>query len=284
MDFIVKVGWYERGVIPPRCRKPRDVFHTSEVTVTVPEFTAEQAPVAIRRSGEDTERDNNREPSEYRWLNGKLFTPYWYAVGTGRVTSADMKEMQYRLEESARYHWANNSEAEAVKAVQSWADNHPLIDGVMQEVASEPMFEVVVYSWRGHSVWVTVTDQYRQGPTDHYFSALEWDKANALARSIAAKGFDYDDLSQLAGLDVLIPEAIQANPQSEAKAVELALQEERAKTACDLALLQVDYADKALKAIAAVLEDDPKNYQGSSAIFLARSALTDLHDALVGES
>lgn len=224
MDFEIEIRWVERGVVPPRCRKPRDVCHEGTMVVTVPEIDCAEAPVALRC------HDRAFGPEgpmarvvELRWWRDRLWKPFWPAGGDGQVTSTDPLLLRRQLV-TAGHTWGHDSEEHAAAVVQRRANERPFIGGVPYEPATEPIYEVITSRGASHaSVWIEPTNDVKRwrvnfgGTGAHdWFSALEFEAAVSMARALGEEGFDTSALPTAPPIEVVLPDAVRRAPRAEA--------------------------------------------------------------------
>lgn len=242
MKLDITFKYVVRGVIPPRCRKPRDVVYDDGLAeVEIIELSGDEAPIAIIEQGKDyRDVDGERQyvpvVKTYRWHDGRLWLPWWPAVGHGEVTLSSPGYIEHMLTDRIGRGWRSKEEIE--QTIADYAASHVFIDGVAHEPAPEPMLHVVTHhgSWgsrfgpRKHSVWVTAdTHRREQDALSEFFRADQWAEAKAEAERIRARmkasfGEEVYDTSSDEGtespLSVLMPEVLTRDPQAEAKAAE----------------------------------------------------------------
>ncbi len=149
IDATLTVEWTEPNVIPPKCRKPRDVTRQLEVTVHVPSITADQAPVAFVVTEEKYDSgagDYIPVSHELRTFAGMLWRPLTQSVDgvvrpypataegiIGRAFHRGYRDLPY----------LRGSTAEQVRAeAQSEVADFLAIDGNLYSKAEEPVYVV----------------------------------------------------------------------------------------------------------------------------------------------
>lgn len=221
---------YTQQVVPPRCRKPRDVrFDDGLLSVTIREVTAEQAPIAII-SKPTCEADGEIEVA-YRWYGGQLWTSVHLDGGRPRGLTAREKDWDYQSipEEvdvrSDSYghgenyglglkYRAHGSRDEVVAAIRTWSKGHLVVDGVFYRPAAEPRYVVMTFGLGGNhgGTAVMVTDWFNPNVSRQaYFSLMEKDAALERGAQVATDRSDTRSLPMKLStpdFQILLPEAI----------------------------------------------------------------------------
>ena len=235
MKVTVRFG-FEKQVIPPRCRKPRAVAQVGEHTVDLLEVSAIDAPVAmITENRKDGLVFGILPDVEYRWYGERL----WTSIRTfnGRVSSftSGKPDWNYSIQSELVMHDRNcwnrssypchpglqlsnrKSELEMQEEIDAWADNCLIIDGTFYRVANEPRYVVMTFGMGNNHGGTSIhLDDWYNPNVGHnrYFSALDLDKAQDLARELAAARGDTHTLllDPDPFIKVLIQDAVRVTP------------------------------------------------------------------------
>lgn len=226
MQFTIDFKYTEHDVIPPRARKPRDVMHDDGHEIfEIRELSGEEAPVAILdRATVHVDGQSVEKVVDYRWWDDRLWTPWWPAVGDGKVTTTDARYITLMLKDRLGYgyHTLENTR----KAIEEYVNGHVFIDGLAYERAEEPMYRLVTNHWSGHAVFITVERDFSpgRGVTLEYWGANQWSEVLAEANMVRdrfAEAFGEDfEFEAEQRLTVLMPEVLRRDPQTEAIAAE----------------------------------------------------------------
>jgi hypothetical protein len=170
--------------IPPRCRKPRPIPHTLTHTVTVPDLTTTDAPVAFT-----VDDPLETSPIIIREYNGQLYTPMSPRHGRDHPILADSAdypaETTLGRSDPDAYNRTFDSEQDAAATATILTDSHGIIvDGRVHIPAAEPCYRL---SRNRFIACISVdyannTFQLR----DDYFRADDFDGALAHAVALAA--------------------------------------------------------------------------------------------------
>lgn len=286
MKFDIEFKYTEKDVIPPRCRKPRDIMHEDgRAELVIAELSGEDAPVAIIEQT-SVYRKGVSVPVEqrYRWYDNQLWLPWWPAVGEGEVTLDDPHYIPYMAKDYIG--WGHRTIEEARSTLDHFAANHVFIDGVAHQPATEPMLSVNTYHYDGrHGAYVGVTNNSRNDPKSSLYRAdqyalakTEVDRIRARMReAYGAAGPDEGDSADDRRLTVLMPEVLRRDPQVEAVAEEAAAHAVKIAKAVLGAAGQIEQAIKSLDK-AAELIGDPEEFGPSKA------ALEVVHTRLMASS
>lgn len=207
--------WTEPNVIPPRCRNPRDIERPGQNhTVYVPMVTADEAPIAFRAVQEE------RTDKEYRWYEGRLFTPSRpYARQTWDTIPGSPEfpsEVQLNRYNSGGAKLRTETIEEAKASLDELFGRFLIVDDVVWVyTAWEPCYEVETYG-SGTGAYLYLTDSSRSRAVEwKFFSATERDEAIAYALSQLgdnASDFWREKIATGATIEVLIPEASTFKP------------------------------------------------------------------------
>lgn len=217
---------YTEAVVPPRCRKPRDVVREGATRVTVHEVSAREAPVAIVQRTRVFVGDRLRRVRvAYRWWRGRLWTPAKFSRAVGapveRQTAAQFRADPWPCGLSRREHegWhASRLRHERVAEVRAWAREVLFVDGRRYGAVGEPRYVVMTFGLGyNHGIgWGTSlsTDTAYNSNVgrDRYFRCDQYGEAAKAAVRIALARGDTKALP-IAGQDpdhfeVLIPAAV----------------------------------------------------------------------------
>lgn len=177
MQVTHEYTWLERGVIPPRCRKPRDVIHEGEHTVEVAEVSADQVPVAFWI------RDLTDGWKELRWWDGRLWTRHLPWSRQTEDSIAGSAHFPERTRSSSSY-GGFDSRQEAENHFDDWAKRFLIIDAVVYQQIGEPRYVIRTYGFNG--VGISVDYGYDPNvPMYRHFSADQFEQAKAAAVAMA---------------------------------------------------------------------------------------------------
>lgn len=207
--------YFELDVIPPRCRKPRDIFHKDGVvTLDIREIesAATPFPVALTRrdvwSGKDV---------PYHWFEGQLWQPYEPNASGWSGSAQEARAYFDRLNLIER--WGGHATLDQrVERAHGVARRYLIVDGLVYTEADEPMYEVCTFGL-GHNhggTGLMTTHHYNSNiPSSRYFNALQFEQAKALATRIALGRGDDQSVPGFADrqtITVFMSEVITANP------------------------------------------------------------------------
>lgn len=234
---------YTESVIPPRCRKPREVTRKDgALDIEIPVLTDVQAPIAIRASGKFLCRDEHFS-YELRWWDGQLWSSlYVDSSGEPRGCSSGQDDWDWpELPEvlDLRQGGRNNSDKfdfygtfgtrprEDVELdIHSFAKRHAIICGKPYRAILEPRYVVATFGLgANHGGTALMVDSHFNSNivATRYFGLLEFEAAIAEAARVAEERRDTKNLPmQYHGpkFEVLMPEVILVrNPR---QSVELA--------------------------------------------------------------
>jgi hypothetical protein len=222
---------YTESVIPPRCRKPRTVTRDDgKVDVSIPVLAADQAPVAIRVTGNFMGRDQAFS-YELRWWEGQLWSPISLDNAfepRGRTTGQDNwdwpelpevidlrsggRNLCHTYDFQGTY---GSNPIEDVEAdIHAFAKRHTVIDGIPHRAVAEPRYVTMTFGLSGNhggTVLLLANCFNINLKAESYFGLLELEAALSYATQVAEKRGDTKSLPmRYAGptFDVLVPEMV----------------------------------------------------------------------------
>lgn len=222
---------YTENVIPPRCRKARQIRKNDGVVqIEIPEVTGEEAPVAIRSSGHFMSRQDVSFSVDYRWFNGCLWTADNLDGAEPRRRSCghdDENWPAWKEEIDVRGEYGNSnheygysdqrsmSKSEIEAAIRELQAKHLIIDGIAHRKAGEPRYVAMTFGLgRNHGGTALVIDAMYNSNLSRssYFNLLHREEAIALATKFAQERGDDESLPIVPhgpDWEILIPKAIQ---------------------------------------------------------------------------
>lgn len=210
MRVTVTLDYSTKNVIPPHCRKPRTVYATTVTTIEVPEVAGDDAPVAFRIA------DMHFGPNEYRWWDQRLWVPFLPHSNQDEPSTPGSRYFPADVE----LHAHGDGLDEALEEARRQFEQYLIIDGkVWSEPPGEPMYLVWAGGWAaGNSTTVLVANDTPNRDLANLFRADQFDLARDKALKIAKARNQTDDLDEIRTrkIEVLIPEAIRADPQRDA--------------------------------------------------------------------
>ncbi|MGV8846493.1 MAG: hypothetical protein ACOH1Y_09230 [Propionicimonas sp.] len=220
MIVDVIFDYWELGVVPPRCRNPRDVLHADVTQVLVPEVTSLEAPVAM-----SYQYATGDWVDEYRWWGNTLWEPFlpWSGQLDPTVPGSD----QFPTKVNVRGGWdiernRHQDYAAALAAVPTRFGGYLIIDGLVWRTAGEPRYEIHTLGL-GHnhsSSGLGVANHYNGNiGRSRYFRADQHQEAKAEAVRVAlARGdtLSVPRIEKEPAIKVLIPISVRCRPEVEA--------------------------------------------------------------------
>lgn len=224
---------YTASIIPPRCRKPRDVRQQATMTLTIHEVTAREASVAIIAHEADWKENLGRPtPPVYRWWRGHLYQRRFYqGMSRGSWDTQDIAAFVKDQEEHAHHvslpHvWSSSgyrSQHERRSDLRQWASQILFIEGERWVRTGEPRYVIMTFGL-GHNHglgWGTslsTTNGYNSNiPASRYYRIDQYEEAVSAATAIAEARGDTKALpiEQQAPTqyEILIPEAVRLQPR-----------------------------------------------------------------------
>lgn len=216
MDIQVTYEYVE-GYFPTRRHRKLHYRNVSaETTVTIPETTKDEAPMAFYVY----EKLNNSAVT-YRLWNDQLWKPVpWNERAAHAEGWYPVEELLAALKNVSTSK-ANKTSDEAKQEKHDFASRHLIVDGVVYEQTNEPRYVVMTFGL-GHNHGGTsmfIEDHYNPNVRkESYFNALERNAAIAYGKRVAAERGDttsVDTLGDYCIIQVLIPECVLLNPREE---------------------------------------------------------------------
>ena len=230
MKLDTELKYIEEYLPTPRHRKLREREASEPFSVEIKEATSAEAPVVLRTH--DLKRYcDGIQPTDYRQYNGSLYTPLRLCDMRVPDDNED-PNMPYPIDRlHEHFEWKvrslvyssfneDRSRDAVIEGLNSCADRFLLIDGVLWETASEPMYKVCTFGL-GHNHGGTalmITNRFNENcPWTDYFTALQHDEAVAEALRVAEARGDTEYLDFIRNkksyIEVLDPSAVKANPR-----------------------------------------------------------------------
>lgn len=217
--FTVAIGGtYSCMEIPPRCRKPRRVWHDAIATVQVPVTTEDQAPVAFRLYSRRLDRTE-----DIRLHDGNLYTLHLPYRLQQDPTIPGSDQFPATVDGDRDLSGSPESADEFEQYAHEKFEQFLIIDDVVWARCGEPRYLVVTPTGWSRSDRPFVTTALGDNPNgdraDMYHRADDLDGAISHAVDIAQGEGDIEGLrARLAAnteqIDVLIPEAVALVPVS----------------------------------------------------------------------
>jgi hypothetical protein len=218
MNIHIKFSYKEPYLPTKRHRIPHYRAVEGETDITLRETTAAEAPVAFRVT---TFGDPN---VEYRLYDGKLWTPrLWSEEYCGAKGLYPVEELVQSLSYTSYYDEINAryGKDEFISQKENKAKHYLIVDGTVYHHIGEPRYCINTFGL-GHNHGGTgffVENWYNSNISkNNYFNALEREKAIAYGKAVAARRGDSESVESIgkyADIEVLIPDAVHCNPQTE---------------------------------------------------------------------
>ena len=213
---ITKQYTYQESYLPTKRHKIpcwRDV--KDEITVTVPELTTKEAPVAFVVKDYKT-------TTEYRLWNDRLWVKTkWSRMVCGKSGLCPIAELIDRLKSYEGWYSEKKSKEQAVSEIVDYANKFIIIDNIVYNEIGEPRYVIMTFGLgHNHASTSLMLDNYYNSNIgkERYYNALEREKAIAEAKRIAERRGDTESIPHIGRfyhIEVLIPEAVKCNPQRE---------------------------------------------------------------------
>lgn len=230
---------YTESVIPPRCRKAREVTkNDGELSIEIPVLSSTQAPVAIRAGGKFLCRDLQFS-YELRWWDDQLWSSlYVESSGEPRGCTSGQDDWDWPeipevldLRQGGRNYshkfdfygtFGSRPREDVELDILRFAKRHVVIDGKPYRAIHEPRYVVATFGLGGnHGGTALMVDSHfnRNLSADCYFGLLELEEAIAEAARVAEARGDTKNLPMRyhgPRFEVLMPEVIFVrNPRTE---------------------------------------------------------------------
>lgn len=249
------VEWLE-GHVPPRCKKPRAKVASGSVEVALRSCSSEEAPVAFR-----VVRWNGEVEKELRFVEGSCWEPVEGQRGQSAQALVDFALSDnkpgsfWQFEDGSMltddvYRYVDYTLPAVEERIGDLERAFVLVDGVPWRKENEPGYSVSTFG--GGDACVSVEPAWLAD-----WNALQLAEAEAEAEGRAAVD---SNASVLSRIEVLLPEAVQADPQGdglrdrERHAASMAA--DAARRAADLAA-EAEAAREELEAYEAATKDAP---------------------------
>lgn len=212
---------YIENEIPPRCRKARDVKHEGALEVEIRQATSREAPIALRETARRWNYSTKTWEERHfvhRWYGGHLWSNHF--INSDREPIPETPECPDRV---YCYSKSRTGLEVAHQEIQEWADRHLMIDGQHWLRVPEPIY------WISHTVERGQEYPERIGiikvawDRRDTYNCTNWDifridqlgeaKAQAETKFSSGKADRFRILNEF---EILIPEAVQRQPQREA--------------------------------------------------------------------
>lgn len=210
---------YFESVVPPRCRKPRDVRQTEAVTRTIVTARRAEAPVAFEVD-DYCQRSSGKPPTRPRWFDERLWLPY----GPPR---SPKDEPVVKIDERARIHrlfgrvdrYDDRAAAEAAVEVTDFM----FIGRALHRIIGEPRYVVMTFGLGCNHGGTALMDEWGYNSNigrDRYFRADQWREALDSAIATADARGDTRDAATLRRqrrpqIRVCISDAVRCQPAAE---------------------------------------------------------------------
>ncbi|MBW4595382.1 MAG: hypothetical protein KME46_21375 [Brasilonema angustatum HA4187-MV1] len=218
-----QVTWkftYTENIIPPRCRKPRPKKFQGEYTVEIPALSDKEAPVAI------IETDKNAAPEmlggerrtrirQYRWYNNQL----WCDHKIDRFKDIEFESIQPVITGYGSDYQSLDQHQEQARL---WAKSKILVDGIVHKpLRGEPRL-LVNRDYFNQKFYVSLERHFDYDVPRFKFS--DFYRLDQINEAIAKchRWFerfqnDKDEVELIIPyeFEIIIPQAIQLNPQAE---------------------------------------------------------------------
>lgn len=243
MKITVKFEYKQSFLPNKKCRKPRYRMVNGIERVEVTEPSEAEFPIALITHDYQTWFEKNTSNSfqrvarPYRYYGGQLWRQLrasdYQMEAEGYLSVAEIKNISLNCYSS----YADDDEEfdpeksvitgddrqDMVELAQQKANSLKVFDGGVWQVIGEPIYRITTFGL-GHNHGGIGTDLgifngYNSNiGKDNYFNALEFDKAVKQAKKIALGRGDTESVDLIGKdyIEVLLPEAIKADPQKEA--------------------------------------------------------------------
>lgn len=157
MLIIANIPFSALGV-PPRCRLPRSMEFSTDVSIEVADVTPAEAPVAFEVAYHDRtwDADLGKHLESEVWRSYRAYAgKVWVLAG---IPQADLIPFLVRQAKEAVRYRDNRDDAEQTISTRAkaWADRVICIDGDIWEPADEPCIVIEQASWRRYGHYLSV--------------------------------------------------------------------------------------------------------------------------------
>lgn len=220
LDFTYQ---YTATIIPPRCRKARQVWKQRTQTLTFREITSAEAPVAIieRHPGGVADDGGMSEVvNEFRWYGNRLWVKNSFQRGCGmeyeNQTADQFRDDPYPHTlampsyDSRRYQSRKDREL----GFRKWAKSILFIDGIRYEHTEEPRYYIRTFGL-GYNHGGTALFAGNRETGKHTYRIDQFEEAAAEATRTALERGDDKSLPFTEGAtryEIMIPQALRSRP------------------------------------------------------------------------
>jgi hypothetical protein len=217
MDFEVGYTYWEDYLPSPRCRNFRKRETNGSMTITIPDVSKEDAPIAfIVRDGVRFDR-----PEEIRLWNNQLWKAVEYReMYCGASGLWPIEQIPSHIKYT-RYGNVIKNEQETQEQKKEIASSFLIIDGVVYRKSGEPRYVVMTFGlgYNHGGTSLMIDKHYNSNiSASAYFNALDREDAIKAAKAIALRRGDTKDVDRMGNhyqIEVLIPSAVKCNPKTE---------------------------------------------------------------------
>lgn len=207
MDVDLKVVCEEEYLPSPRHRKLQRRPLEGRMTITIPEATEAESPVAM------TLRRPERPPVPLCWYGGRLWAPLdWdpWDRNPSAPDAASKEKTVADLQHTAAFWGRHRLWYEVKKYIDETLDHRLIVGDVVLRDTSEPRYAVThYYGYHGGTTLSIVYDGEPTYKAPTIFSALDLDAALAATQEDASRhGSEFVD-DRDGRIEVLVPEAVQ---------------------------------------------------------------------------
>lgn len=240
---------FKAAVLPPRCRKHRDMHFRATASVSLRQIPEDQrdtlAPVAFRWTEKAFRAEAGAPPVEVRWLNGLCYAPMTRRMARGGDVPVKAGEYMDSLQSEASYHhlhkdgcwWPSELETlvdeqyrdvtdsnrqQRIAQIEAALSKVVLLGDEVWQVCGEPRYQVNTFGLGGNhgGTALFVVMHYNSNISrDYYFRADRYAEAVAWAERVAQERGDTKSIpitpNSTSPIEVLLPEAVRLNPAKE---------------------------------------------------------------------
>lgn len=237
---------YTENIIPPKCRKPREVrFDDGTIELDIREIQESDAPIAISRT--DSEDHKSKGSADYRWFEGQLWTccdvnhrlgqAFGEGPKEGEVIDARRRSYSSCRNPGEGYSFESKSKHESRLA--AWAESFILINGQGWYPSSEPCYYVSRGGF-GSAGYIHI----EHGVSEHnlrelYFSLLQAKEAEMSVRQNMDPSETYNPMPRTK-FEILLPDCIQINVAKKEKVTVFGICKQSYSKGCDFELVEAE--------------------------------------------